>query len=83
MPPMPMPNNDFSRKIGPKTADHPSVGKPCPVCQEPFAAGDWTVLVPLGPGNDPEEQAKARAGRFYIAVAIEVHWACATGEVEP
>lgn len=69
-----------SRKFGPKTADHPSVGNRCPACQVPFAAGDFTALVMLGPGDDPDAQEKARAGRAYNAVAVEVHWSCATGE---
>jgi hypothetical protein len=46
----------------------------------PFADGDYTALVMLGPGDDPEQQAKAAAGRVYNAVAMEVHWSCATGE---
>lgn len=69
------------RKFGPKSADHPGVGQPCRACNEPFAEGDHTALVMLGPGNDPEAQEKARTGRAYNAVAVELHWACATGEV--
>ena len=69
------------RKFGPKTVDHPSIGDPCPACKRPFTAGDFTVLIPLGPGMNPEQRQRAREGRPYNAVAIEVHWACATGEV--
>ena len=69
------------RCFGPKTADHPSVGQKCPACQKPFRPGDFTTLVPVGPGDDPEEQEKCREGRGYIAAAVEVHWSCATGEV--
>ncbi len=69
------------RKFGPTTADHPSVGNPCPACREPFSEGDYTTIVPLGPGNDPEAQERARAGRVYNAVAVEAHWSCVTGEV--
>lgn len=65
------------RKFGPKMADHPSVGKKCPACGIPFVAGDYTSLVALEPGDDPEEQEKARQGRPYNAVASEVHAACA------
>lgn len=68
------------RKFGPKTADHFSVGKPCTACHYPFAVGDFTTLIPLGPGAHPEERRKAALGLAYNAVAIEVHWACATGE---
>lgn len=65
------------RKFGPKKADHPGVGELCPGCREPFKEGDYTTLVLIGPGNDPEERAKAEAGRAYNAVAIEAHWECA------
>ncbi len=67
------------RKMGPKKADHPSVGERCPACNVPFKAGDFTTLVTLGPGADPEVQEKAAAGRPYSAVAAEVHYSCATG----
>jgi hypothetical protein len=67
------------RKFGPKTADHPSVGAECKACHQPLKAGDYTTLIPLGPGDDPEEQAKAAAGRPYNSIALEVHWTCATG----
>lgn len=68
------------RAFGPKPADAPSIGKPCPACQRPFVAGDFTALVPLGPGEDEENRAKAAEGRPYTAVAVEVHYACHTGE---
>lgn len=66
-----------SRKFGPKEKDHPSVGRDCPACHEPFKAGDFTALIPLGPGNDEEQRERAREGRPYNAVAVEVHWECA------
>lgn len=72
--------DDEFRRFGPKTEDHPSIGKECPACHVPFAAGDYTTLVAFGPGADPEERAKAAAGRAYTAVAAEVHYACATGK---
>lgn len=65
-----------NRKFGPKPADHPSVGELCPACQKPFVAGDFTTLIALGPGDDPEAQERARQGRPYNAVAVEVHWKC-------
>ena len=71
---------EHGRKFGPKTADHPSVGEECRACWTPFKEGDYTTLIALGPGADPEEQDAAREGRAFNAVAIEVHWACATGE---
>lgn len=61
--------------------DHPSVGRLCPACHEPFVVGDMTGLVVYGPGGDPEARVKAAAGLAYTAVAAQVHWACATGEV--
>ncbi len=63
-----------------KAADHPTAGMVCLGCGEPFAAGDRTVLVLLGPGGDPEARQKAVDGRFYNAVCAELHAACATGD---
>lgn len=74
-------NVKFGRtKMGPKKADHPSVNAPCPACERPIQIGELTTLVPLGPGDDVEAQAQCLQGHFYNAVAVEVHWACATGE---
>lgn len=64
-------------RYGPKTPDHPTTGKPCPACREEFKEGDFTTLVTLGPGNDPEAQRKAKEGKAYNAVAVEVHYDCA------
>lgn len=68
------------RKFGPKKADHPSIGELCSACKKPFVTGDYTTLVVLGPGDDPEEQAKRDAGRVYNGIAAEIHWACSTQE---
>jgi len=65
------------RVFGPKAVDHPTVGKACPACSKPLAAGDMTALVALGPGDDPDERGRAAAGRPYNAVCVEVHAACA------
>lgn len=70
------------RKFGPKSADHPTIGRECPACHVALAVGDYTALVLLGPGSDPEEQQRAREGRAFNAVGIEVHYACATGETD-
>jgi hypothetical protein len=64
------------RPFGPKAKDHPSVGEPCPACHIPFKEGDYTTLVALGPGDDLDAQEKCKQGRFYNAVAVEVHWKC-------
>lgn len=71
------------RAFGPKSADHPSVGNTCEACGEDFKAGDYTTLAVLGPGSDPEEQEKARDGRPYNAIAVEIHWSCGTGLPDP
>lgn len=67
----------MSRIFGPKTADHPSIGNECHGCRRVFVAGDFTTLVIIGPGDDPEEHEKALAGRAHNAIAIEVHAYCA------
>lgn len=66
---------------GPKQPDHPSIGDRCPACHEPFTAGCYTALVPLGPGADPDARIARNEGRPYNAVALEVHYDCATAEV--
>ena len=75
-----MMSNSVPRKFGPKATGHPSIGTLCPACHEPLTEGDYTTLVALGPGDSKESQEKARAGRSYSAVAVEVHLTCATGE---
>jgi hypothetical protein len=68
------------RKFNPLAEDHPLVGDECPACHKKFVAGDVTTLVELGPGDDKEGRERARDGKPYKAVAMPVHWACATGE---
>ena len=67
-------------KFGPKRSEHRSVGKPCAACQMKFKAGNYTTLIALGPGDSKEQRERARAGRAFDAVAVEVHWVCATGQ---
>ena len=69
--------NKMPRRFGPKTATHPSIGKECSACSIPFKVGDFTTLIPLGPGNDKEARDKATQGKPYNAVAVEVHYKCA------
>ena len=64
---------------GPKAPGHPTCGTPCLACGHPFRAGDYTRLVALGPGDDEEARDNVRWGLPYNAVAVEVHWSCATG----
>lgn len=68
------------RIFGPKEKDDLSIGKICPACDKPFKEGDYTTLISLGPGDDPEAQERCRTGRPYNAVAQEVHYVCATGQ---
>ena len=72
----------MSRRFGPKTADHPSVGEKCLACHQPFAEGDYTTLVVLGPGDDEESRQRRDGGRVYNAVAAEIHWDCSEQEAD-
>lgn len=65
--------------MGPKATHHPSIGNMCPACGKPFVYEDYTTLIPLGPGDSDESRERAREGRWFNAVAIEVHYTCATG----
>lgn len=66
---------------GPIAADHPAIGtQHCAACKQTIKAGESITLVPIGPGDDPEDRERARLGRPYNAVAVIAHWACATGE---
>lgn len=69
------------RKMGPLPEDHPLVAEQevCPACKKKFESGQYVTLITLGPGDSEENQAKARDGRPYNAVAQPVHWVCATG----
>jgi hypothetical protein len=63
------------RKFGPRPAD----ARPgqCLACHKDFKMGDYTTLVPLGPGDDEEARQRARESLGYVAVAVEVHVNCA------
>lgn len=67
-------------KIGPKDVRHPTVGGSCLLCQENFKAGDYTTILPLGPGADRESRLLCKAGEPYEGIGVEVHYICATGE---
>jgi hypothetical protein len=71
------------QRMGPLSADHPAVNKPCPGCRRLILAGAFVTLLTIGPGEDPEERMKARDGRPYNAVAVVAHWECVTGQTEP
>jgi hypothetical protein len=70
-------------RMGPKPRDSATLNRKCAACHERFEVGDFTTMIPLGPGNDPDSQERAREGRYYIPVGIEVHWACHTGTPNP
>jgi len=76
---------DNLHKMGPLEPSHWLVLRAvdCPCCELPFMDGDYVTLVPLGPGDDPDERKLARERRAFDAVGITVHWACATGEEGP
>lgn len=65
----------MTRLFGPKEPDHPSVGIPCAICDKPFAAGDYTTAVSVGPAGK-EAQARMKEGRPYNAVCVEAHADC-------
>lgn len=69
----------MSRVFEPLSPSHPLVrdSHECPGCERPFQVGDRTVLVTIGPGDDPEARQRAHEGRPYNAVAIPVHAGCA------
>lgn len=68
------------RRMGPLKENHPLVKDQCHACQRPFEVGQYVTLVPLGPGENAEARRKAREGKHFNAIAVPVHWACATGE---
>ena len=52
------------------------IGRPCPFCQQPFAAGDVTKWVNSGPA-DAVELAKGRRGLPYVCgPPFELHYDC-------
>lgn len=66
--------------FGPKPPHEDEIGRPCPACEVPLAPGDMVAVVVLGPGRDLAARLNAKAGLPYEGRAIEVHWACATGD---
>lgn len=58
-----MTSDNTHPKWGPKRADHPSIGKPCPICDVPFIEGDYTTL-------------KVKGIEGMNAYGHEVHWGC-------
>lgn len=65
--------------LGPKRADHPTVGCVCLACGQMFREGDYTTMIALGPGSDPQAKLAMLAGSNYIAQGLELHYTCVTG----
>ena len=55
---------------------------PCPACQLPLLKGQDWLMFPIGPGNDGEARARRDAGQSYNAVAIVMHWDCASRAIQ-
>jgi hypothetical protein len=68
-------------QFGPTPVRESEIGVPCPACAVPLVAGVMVAVRQLGPGADPQARADAHAGLPYQAVTVELHWACATGDV--
>jgi hypothetical protein len=73
----------MTRKYGPKSVDHPSIGTQCAACGKPFKVGDYTALIELGPADDPEERKLASEGEIYNAACVEIHWDCSDQAYPP
>lgn len=67
-------------KIGPLDRYSDVRKEVCGACGERFKTGDYYTVVPLGPGADADERKRARERRWYAAIGVFVHWACATGK---
>jgi hypothetical protein len=52
----------------------------CPGCLRMIQPGEHITLIHIGPGDHPEERAKAAAKQPYTPVAMPAHWACVTGQ---
>lgn len=64
-------------RFDPLPADHPGIGEPCAGCRQPLAAGDRVSL--CNPTvTDPDEKAKASAGRPHNAEVVLAHEHCVT-----
>jgi hypothetical protein len=66
--------------LDPSPVSESEIGVPCPACQVPLAQGDMVAVLILGPGADPAARAACLAGQDYQGVAVELHWACRTGD---
>ena len=51
----------------------------CVACDGKISLGEYVVYMPLGPGLNQDKRKAARAGKWYAAEAVEIHYSCATG----
>jgi phytoene dehydrogenase-like protein len=51
----------------------------CPGCLRMIQPGEMVTLIHVGPGEHPEERAKAVAKQPYTPVTMAAHLACVTG----
>ncbi|MDQ1584517.1 MAG: hypothetical protein QOF36_2571 [Microbacteriaceae bacterium] len=65
--------------LGPKKADHPTIGAICLACGQMFEEGQYTTMIALGPGTDPQAKLACLAGKTYPAQGLELHYTCVTG----
>lgn len=73
--PAPVPGGTGARDVSPS-----EIGEMCVACDVALRAGDKVAVIKLGPGPDPSARDDARNGRPYDSLAMEIHWACATGD---
>lgn len=68
------------QRFGPaKALEEGKLPRRCTACGENIIEGEYSGLIPLGPGGDAEEREKANGTKNYNAICVEIHWACATG----
>ncbi len=63
-------------RFGPLSADHPSVGKDCGICDQPMNVGDVPALVEVEPDDDLQRFKRDRGGA-YTATCHITHETCA------
>jgi hypothetical protein len=69
------------RPFGPIQEADPLVGRICPACRTPLAAGQIPCLLVMD--SEYNRQAAAEARGAYTAEATPAHWTCVTGSTDP
>ena len=70
------------QRLGPLDAANAHCATWCPACRRRFQPGDFYTLIVLGPGGDFEQRELAVSELPFKAVAVAIHWSCATGELD-